>query len=104
MFDYKKPCNDCPFRKTQGSLYRICQDRLNQIFTGPAFECHKTTGATGTKHEPQQCAGLMALLHRENRPNQIMQVATRMGYLNPAQIDATEVYATLEDAINDHSF
>ena len=28
---------------------------------------------------PQQCAGLMAVLKRENRDNQIMQVAQRLG-------------------------
>src|SRR3546814_3147904 len=44
---------------------------------------------------PQQCAGLMTVLHREGKPNQIMQVAERFGALDPSALDPDdEVYAS----------
>lgn len=103
MFAYKKPCNDCPFKTTQGGRYQLPKARLQEIFNATAFECHKTTGVTGKQHAPQQCAGLMALLHKESKPNTIMQIATRTGYLDPNAIDGSEVYDSLQDCIEGHT-
>lgn len=85
MFDLKKPCRNCPFRKGQGELFNLGTARCLEIFNGAAFQCHKTVDYD---HEgdpylrqgkaPQQCAGVMSLLHRANLPNQIMQVAERL--------------------------
>lgn len=85
MFDLKRPCSSCPFRKGVGETFMLRPDRLREIRDAVAFQCHKTVdysgedgrGAPGDR--PQQCAGLMAVLEREGRENQIMQVARRLG-------------------------
>jgi hypothetical protein len=103
MFDLVRPCPTCPFRKGQGELFQLKEMRLASIFTAPAFQCHGTvdynedSGRPGNR--PQQCAGLMALLHREGKPNQIMQIATRLGHLDPARLDPRqEAYASFAAA------
>lgn len=86
MFDLKRPCVSCPFRKGQGENFRLPPKRLEEIRHAPAFQCHKTVNyaafeddAARQGERPQQCAGLMSVLMKEGRPNQIMQVAMRIG-------------------------
>lgn len=111
MFDLKRPCVTCPFRKGQGSRFQLSPDRLAEIRAAVAFQCHKTVdydadegdraGRAGDR--PQQCAGLMTILHREGDPNQIMQVAERLGALDPTRLDpSSEVYASWEVACAAH--
>lgn len=51
----------------------------------------------------QQCAGLMAVLHREQRPNQIMQVAQRLDVLDPSALDPRgEAYGSWKDVLEAH--
>lgn len=107
MFDLKRPCVNCPFRIGQGSKFRLL--RIDEIREAPAFQCHKTVDYSedepDTGDRPQQCAGLMAVLHRENRPNQIMQVAERMGGLDPTELDpGRAAYASWTDAIQAHEY
>lgn len=108
MFKLKRPCANCPFRKGQGELFQLRRSRLLEIFGAIAFQCHRTVdyntddGQPGAGDHPQQCAGLMSLLHREGRDNQIMQVGQRLGAFYPAQLDHSEVYASIDDAINAH--
>lgn len=94
MFALKRPCNNCPFRKGVGETFQLAPKRLTEIFTASAFQCHKTIDYenfedSGLRHgsRPQQCAGLMAVLTRDERPNQIMQVAQRLGVLDPRELD-----------------
>ena len=42
MFDLKRPCVNCPFRRGQGGAFRLDPGRLEEIRTGSAFQCHKT--------------------------------------------------------------
>lgn len=108
MFDLKRPCVNCPFRKGQGSLFELHPGRLREIRGATAFQCHKTVdydapraGRAGDR--PQQCAGLMAVLHREDEPNQIMQVAERLGALDPTTLDpGGEAYASWADVLVAH--
>lgn len=111
MFDLKQPCLECPFRFGAGERYRLSAERLDEIANAPAFQCHKTIDysehedrtASQCANHAQQCAGLMAILHRENRPNQIMQVATRLGFLDPDALDPKSVvYISLADALSAH--
>lgn len=102
MFDYKKPCNDCPFRKGAGQSYRLGEARIEEIVTGTAFECHKTTGVAGPKRDPQQCAGLMSMLHKSGRSNAIMRVASLLIGYDPAKLDHSETYDSVEECIKDH--
>ena len=67
MFDLKRPCVNCPFRRGQGSRFGLDPERLRGIIEGVAFQCHKTvdysrSGAGRSGERPQQCAGLMAVL------------------------------------------
>lgn len=107
MFDLKRPCVNCPFRIGQGSLFQLHPARLDDIEAAPAFQCHKTVNYSGegdlSGDRPQQCAGLMAVLHRSDRHNQIMQVAERLGALDPEAIDPErQAYACWEDALAAH--
>ncbi len=48
----------------------------------------------------QQCAGVMAILHRIDRPNDAMQLAERFGLWDPAKLDSTApFYSSVEEAI-----
>lgn len=56
--------------------------------------------ATYIGPDAQQCAGVMSILHRENRPNDVMQIAERLGLWDPAKLDPTApVYASTDEAI-----
>lgn len=111
MFRLQRPCVNCPFRKGQGELFQLREQRLLDIVAATSFQCHKTvdydtdddcTGRPGDR--PQQCAGLMAVLHREGRPNQIMQVAERLGALDPERLDPQhEAYGSLEEVLKAHA-
>ncbi len=113
MFDLKRPCANCPFRRGQGSLYRLPAARLKEIFNATAFQCHKSvehgedeygnsTQEAGEK--PQQCAGLMALLHREKAYNSIMRVAIHTEHLDCSKLDPKrEAYESFADAKSAHA-
>lgn len=108
MFDLKRPCVNCPFRKDQGRLFGMYPERLEEIRNAPAFQCHKTVdytadGGHAPGERPQQCAGLMMILQREGIPNQIMQVAERFG-VDLSGLDPDGVtYATWAEAVADHT-
>lgn len=109
MFDLKSPCKTCPFRKGNGPKFQLSERRIREIAEATAFQCHNTVdysaetreGRSGDK--PQQCAGLMAILHREKQPNAIMQVGQRLGSFNPGELDPrAECYESLQIAIQEH--
>lgn len=107
MFDLKQPCVSCPFRIGQGELFRLERERLEEIVRAVAFQCHKTVDYSGDEPDkgakPQQCAGLMAVLHREDQLNQIMQVASRLGVLDCDQLDPKqEAYASWAEVLKAH--
>lgn len=112
MFKLTRPCNNCPFRKGQGKLFGMHRFRLREIFSAVAFQCHKTVdysaceelgdeGRPGDK--PQQCAGLMSLLHRAGQSNTIMQVGERLGAFDPSRLDHSEVYDSIKACEADHT-
>ncbi len=103
MFDLKKPCNNCPFRKGAGKSFQLPEARLHEIVNAPAFECHKTTGVMGPRHKPQQCAGLMSVLHKEQRYNEIMKVAMILIDFDPRKLDGRQTYDSITDCIKDHT-
>jgi hypothetical protein len=109
MFKLTTPCTNCPFRKGIGETFKLEKDRLEEIFQAAAFQCHKTVdydhfndpiGRQGDK--PQQCAGLMSLLYKAGKPNQIMQVAQRLGYFDPDKLDHEASYSTLKECLKAH--
>lgn len=110
MFKLKRPCADCPFRRSMAGNYQLPSARLEEIRTATAFQCHKTVdysadsgdleGRAGDK--PQQCAGLMAALHASGQPNQIMQVAERLIGYDAGMIDTTDTFESWEDVVTAH--
>lgn len=115
MFKLKRPCKTCPFKIGVGSQFNLHTDRLEEIRNASAFQCHGTVDyesgpeddncfplpQPGTK--PQQCAGLMSILHRTGQPNQIMQVAERIGGISFNGLDPDkEAYRTWAAVLNAH--
>lgn len=93
-------------------------DRVRQILGGgtgrehwPAssFPCHKTivygedeNGDEKTTIPPtaQQCAGVMWILHKEDRHNDAMQLGERFGFWKPERLDPTApFYNSTDEAI-----
>ncbi len=110
MFKLKRPCGSCPFRKGNGEKFQLCKERIDEIVHAPSFQCHKTVNYDEYDDpdlrqgdNPQQCAGLMAILHREGKPNQIMQVAERLINFDSNELDPdNEAYDSLADAMSAH--
>jgi hypothetical protein len=108
MFNLKRPCVSCPFRRGQGSLFRL--RRLGEIRRADAFQCHRTVDYSGEVADPgsrpQQCVGLLAVLWREAGErglNTIGQVAMRLGALDPATLDPEgEAYASWAEVLRAH--
>jgi hypothetical protein len=111
-FDLTTPCSNCPFRSDRPfplKAERVRQilggDRGRQWWPSPSFTCHKTVdysaGVEGRiRVEGQHCAGVLIILTREERPNDCMQIAERLGLWSPVslQMDAP-VYHTTEEAV-----
>lgn len=109
MFDLKRPCKTCPFRAKAGGTFGLTAKRLEGIITGTAFQCHNTVDYEYFDDErkrqgkkPQQCAGLMSLLHREGKSNNIMQIAERLGAFDPEKLDHSEVYPSIRACFKAH--
>lgn len=101
-FDLTSPCGNCPFRNDHGP-FGLHAERVRGILGGgkgrawwPAssFPCHKTIGygegedgETVIGPDAQQCAGVMIILHRENRHNDAMQLGQRFGRFDPSKLD-----------------
>jgi hypothetical protein len=82
-YDLKKPCKDCPFITT--TFFSFPKARIDEMLSDGSFSCHKTTtqkGRSNDHKEAQSCAGRMILLEREQRPDQMMRIAERIGFYN----------------------
>lgn len=110
MFDLERPCVSCPFRKGQGEKFRLPLLRLREIRKSAAFQCHKTVNYDEFDDDekrqgdrPQQCAGLMAVLHREGEANQITQLAQRLTGFDPSKLDPRgEAYGSWGEVLDAH--
>jgi hypothetical protein len=107
MFKLNRPCATCPFRV--GQTYFLGRDHLREIMTATAFQCHGTVDYDNfddprkrSGDHPQQCAGLMSLLHRAGRPNQIMRAGMFFGHFDPERLDHTDVYPSIFAAARAH--
>lgn len=112
MFDMKSMCNNCPFNRLTGHNFNLSESRIIEISNATAFQCHNTVEygeyddgeeLTRAGNNPQQCVGLMSMLHSEGRHNQIMQLAERLLGFDVSTIDSKkEAYRTLREAIEAH--
>jgi hypothetical protein len=105
-FDLTRPCGRCPFRSDirfglrPARVLEILRDRRG--FPAPSFACHKTVDYDADQPrvppDAQHCAGVLAILHREGRPNDMMQIAERLGIWDPASLDPTAPFYDSTDA------
>jgi len=109
VFDLKKPCSSCPFLKVNGEKFGLSKESLDEIFNGPAFQCHCSVDYDHFDDEirrqgenPQQCKGLMSLLAYEGMPNQIMQVAERFRVAAVDSHKCEGTFQTFDEAIEAH--
>lgn len=106
-----KPCPHCPFRKdvpgflSRGRAQEIA-DSLGKL--GQSFTCHETndydgeTGEAVVTIESRHCAGAALVLEAERKPNQLMQVAERLGYYTKPT-GAELIFGSLQQFVEHHS-
>lgn len=107
MFKLKRPCVDCPFKQGVGATFQLPVERLNEIMSAKAFQCHKTVDYSGdgprSGDKPSQCAGLVALQRNANIPNLITQAALSLIALDLSEYDPDgEAYQSLEQMYAEH--
>jgi hypothetical protein len=90
-------------------FFMLLPARLDEIVAASAFQCHKTVdyeqladSAPQQGKKPQQCAGLMAVLHAEGAPNQIMQVAQRLAGFDAGKIETEDTFGSLAEVYAAH--
>jgi len=81
-------CNNCPF-KDNGAAMELRDGRVDDIkkmlLRGGSFNCHKTVynlDENMQETSPQDlkmCYGAYKYLKDNNKPNQVMQIAKRLG-------------------------
>lgn len=109
MFDLRRPCVNCPFRVSVAGTFLLGAERVREIVRATAFQCRRTVAydhwddpMKRQGEKPQQCAGLMALLHRAGQPNEIERL--RAPAAESARQQALEEAASLvEAAAHDNS-
>ena len=83
-------CNNCPF-KDNGKKIHLNNGRVDDIKEmllkgGGSFNCHKTVynldeNMNATEEQDlKMCYGAYKFLKDKNKPNQVMQIAVRLGY------------------------
>ena len=93
MLDRKVPCKTCPFRTTPSGLRGLGTERAEEIaeslLRGESFTCHSDLDKTVKRRN--QCVGAMLILDKLEQPNQIMQVAGRLGMFNVTALRGRDV-------------
>lgn len=93
-FDRFTPCGECPFRNDVRPYLRLA--RATEIAESvvrydQTFACHKTTGVEGgrwTRHKDRSmCAGAMILVKKSGWRNAMLQIAERLGLLDPKKLN-----------------
>lgn len=117
MWKLKKPCVDCPFRRSSLKGW-LGETRAREIIGGltggehQSFYCHKTTVTSDTEEdsrevteESQHCAGAAILLHKTKQPNMAMRLGYCYGDFDGAKLEEqTEVFNTEIEFINHHDW
>lgn len=112
-FSLKEPCAECPFRKSQNFLNG---QRAREIAEAVAvenktFTCHKHLHgehdcdpegdeAYHPSTTDQMCAGAMILVEKLGTPNQMLQIAERLGLRDPNRL-LQGAFADVYDSIDD---
>lgn len=101
-FNLSKPCGHCPFRSditpyiSTERAEEICNAVLKEDKT---FRCHETLGRIIGNH----CAGALILTTKEDAPNQMQQVAERLGLYDRSKLDLeSPVYSSHNEMVEAH--
>lgn len=94
-FDLIRPCASCPFSTGPEAVRFLGWDRAEAIADsvrgGSTFTCHNTndfsSGSVRETKDSQHCAGVLILLEREERPNQMMRWMERIGFYDHTKLD-----------------
>lgn len=82
MYRITKMCSNCPFRNDEHAIH-LSEGRLDGIkkalLRRENFVCHKTVYSDDKNQKRLMCAGAYEFLISEEKPNQIMQIAERLG-------------------------
>lgn len=81
----KKPCRECPFRKTSSYLHPGRARELAENATsddGSAFWCHKTL----RERPKMQCGGMAIFGQKLGHRNQAMRIAVGLGLYRPDEL------------------
>lgn len=118
IYTLKGPCSNCPFRNDKP--FYLGEDRVIEIAQslrdGATFYCHKTlnmdaqddscdeedegnpTRDSAIGNRARACAGALATMENEERPNQIMRIAERLGLYDRHNLDPdAPVYSSLAE-------
>jgi hypothetical protein len=97
VFGLRRPCPGCPFRADRTPFLRAerAEEFADALEQGDIFWCHKTVSNGETDcGEPDVdvadamfCAGALATLEREERPNNAMRIGERLGLYRPELMD-----------------
>lgn len=110
-FALKRPCGACPFRTDRAPFLSAdrARDIADALHADASFHCHKTLDldADGDELEvtasSKHCAGAMIVLEHENRPNQMMRIAERLGLYDRTSLAMdSPVPESLEDWVALH--
>ena len=111
-FSLRKPCAHCPFRTdiagylTTGRAREIA---LGLLLHQQTFACHEFTdcdedGEAVRSDKDQHCAGALIFLEAQDRPNQLMRIAERLGFYDRSKLDMeAPVHRTLAALVKHHT-
>lgn len=112
------PCKNCPFRSDiQPYLTTARAQNISDDLDDATFYCHKTLDYDRAEEDTlddegpddsriignraRACAGAMILMEKEERPNNPMRVAERLGIYDHTRLDMdAPVYDTAQDWID----
>ena len=89
-FDLTAPCKNCPFRTDMPSQegwlgYERAEGITEAILDmDGTFTCHKTTHLRD--REQQHCAGALIMCEANDKPNQLMRIAERLGFYDHTKL------------------
>lgn len=113
-YTLRRPCAHCPFRSDIHPY--LGEARAREIgetilFNDATFSCHEHNiwdedeeGNAFVSEEKYHCAGAMIFLEKQDRPNQMMRIAERIGIYDRSKLSmGAPVCGTLEEFIEQHS-
>lgn len=118
IYTLKEPCSNCPFRSDKPFYLNRgrAEGIAESLEMGATFWCHKTLdysepefdecsdeepeydGSGRVVKKSRACAGSLITMEKEDNPNQIMQIAERLGLYDRTQLNMdSPVFDSIEE-------